>query len=200
MSTPAPIRAPAFEVHLDILIDVSVRLVNCLTGNWLRGAVHLLPEDKARTETVADALAGDDRPRPELDSQQAMLLSHTAGHLRRAFDLVTQGDIELAVIVLNDLMGEAGARPELVPRDGGGWATHFRGRDDSLAVGWTAGCATGLALALGSNLSGRLGVCQAIRCDQVFVDYSRNRVRRFCSISCQNRMKSAAFRTRRAPV
>jgi len=42
----------------------------------------------------------------------------------------------------------------------------------------------------------RLGVCTAPRCDRVYVDTSRNGTRRYCSTSCQNRVKTAAFRAR----
>ena len=45
-------------------------------------------------------------------------------------------------------------------------------------------------------LADRLGVCDAARCDRVYVDTSRNGARRFCSTACQNRTKAAAFRTR----
>ena len=48
-----------------------------------------------------------------------------------------------------------------------------------------------------SDLIWRLGVCAADRCDRVFVDVSRNAGKRFCSLSCQNRVKAAAFRGRR---
>ena len=51
---------------------------------------------------------------------------------------------------------------------------HFHGTTDGLATGWAAGCATGLALAIGSDLAGRLGVCEAERCDRVYVDTSKN--------------------------
>ena len=196
MAVPERGRGPAFDVHLDALLDVSVRLVNTLTGSWSRGRPHLPPDGGDRVEAVAEALAGGDRRRPTVTAEEAAQFAHTAGLMRRVFDLVTQGDLEGAAAVVNDLMLDAGARPELVPQVEGGWGLHFRGRDDSLAVGWAAGCASGLAMALGSDLGGRLGVCQGSRCDQVFVDYSRNRVRRFCSLACQNRMKSASFRRR----
>jgi len=62
--------------------------------------------------------------------------------------------------------------------------------------GWAAGCATGLAIVLGSEHYDRLGVCTAPHCDRVYVDTSRNRHRRFCSTACQNRVKAAAFRER----
>jgi predicted RNA-binding Zn ribbon-like protein len=67
-----------------------------------------------------------------------------------------------------------------------------------LANGWAAGCASGLALALGSDLAGRLGVCAAPACDRVYVEVSRNAQRRFCSPQCQSRVKAAAHRARRA--
>ena len=49
---------------------------------------------------------------------------------------------------------------------------------------------------IGSGQSDRLGTCMAARCDRVFVDLSKNTSRRFCSTSCQNRTKAAAFRQR----
>ncbi len=42
----------------------------------------------------------------------------------------------------------------------------------------------------------RVGVCTAPRCDRVYVDTSRNGTRRYSSTSCQNRVKTAAFRAR----
>ena len=51
---------------------------------------------------------------------------------------------------------------------------------------------------LGGDLYDRLGVCTAPRCDRVYVDTSRNGTRRYCSTSCQNRVKTAAFRARLA--
>ena len=99
--------------------------------------------------------------------------------------------------MLNALLKRTGARPQLDPLDAGGWHVHFHGSTDALATGWAAGCATGLALAIGSDLAGRLGVCEAERCDRVYVDTSKNSTRRFCSTTCQNRTKTAAFRQRR---
>ena len=41
-----------------------------------------------------------------------------------------------------------------------------------------------------------MGTCAAERCDVVFVDTSKNGSRRFCSTGCQNRVKTAAYRSR----
>jgi predicted RNA-binding Zn ribbon-like protein len=62
----------------------------------------------------------------------------------------------------------------------------------------TAICAEGLARAIGDDDGGRLGTCASDGCDRVFVDRSKNASRRFCSTTCQNRVKAAAFRRRRA--
>jgi predicted RNA-binding Zn ribbon-like protein len=49
-----------------------------------------------------------------------------------------------------------------------------------------------------SGQLGRLRVCAAENCDNVHVDLSKNRSRRFCSVSCANRTNVAAYRTRQA--
>jgi predicted RNA-binding Zn ribbon-like protein len=102
-----------------------------------------------------------------------------------------------AAAAVNRMLRETGARPQLDRVPGEPWQVHFHGSSDTYGVGWAAGCATALALAIGSELAGRLGVCVASRCDRVYVDASRNGVRRFCSAPCQSRVKAAAFRARR---
>lgn len=44
----------------------------------------------------------------------------------------------------------------------------------------------------------RLGVCSAERCADVYIDGSPRRHKRFCTVTCQNRTRVAAFRARRA--
>ena len=44
----------------------------------------------------------------------------------------------------------------------------------------------------------RLRTCAAENCDNVHIDLSKNRSRRFCGVSCANRTNVAAYRTRRA--
>jgi predicted RNA-binding Zn ribbon-like protein len=60
------------------------------------------------------------------------------------------------------------------------------------------------ALALRDHLlrhpDDRLGTCHGQRCADVFVDASPSRQRRFCSVTCQNRARVAAFRRRHAQV
>ena len=86
-----------------------------------------------------------------------------------------------------------GRRRQLSRHDGEPWHLHFT---SAAGTEWGAGCATGLAVVVDSQATGRLGVCRAEGCDRVYVDVSRNASRRFCSESCLNRTKVAAFRAR----
>ncbi|WP_404381846.1 CGNR zinc finger domain-containing protein [Knoellia locipacati] len=186
-----------FDSHIVALVDVATRLVNTHTGSHARGAEHTPPTSPAaRVRATAVALAGDSGREPRVTRADADALAAHAQDLRRVFDAVDSGDVTDAAGLLNPMLRATGARPQLDVGPDGTWQVHFHGTDDSLAVGWAAGCATGLALAVGSSWAGRLGTCAADRCDLVFIDTSRNGSRRFCSTSCQNRTKTAAYRSR----
>lgn len=123
-------------------------------------------------------------------------LAEIAARLRVVFDAITTGDIDAAASQVNDLLEETRARPMLERHDGEPWHLHFHGPGGTMAGDWAASCATGLAIVLGSEHHDRLGVCTAPHCDRVYVDVSRNGTRRFCGTACQNRVKTAAFRSR----
>ena len=124
---------------------------------------------------MADALGGNGRRTPPVTARQAATLATYADQMRLVFEATEAGDLVEAARVLNRLLGATGARPQLDPLATGGYHVHFHGSTDGLATGWGAGCATGLALAIGTDLAGRLGVCSAERCDRVYVDTSKTR-------------------------
>ncbi|WP_405690214.1 CGNR zinc finger domain-containing protein [Streptomyces sp. NBC_00057] len=186
-----------FDSHVVTLLDVSVSLVNALTDGSRRGRPFSAPRGEALHGAVVAALPSATNP-GDLDQEQAAYLARTAHQMRSVFEAVDGGHIDDAAGTLNVLLRSTGARPQMDRVPGEPWQVHFHGADDSLAVGWSAGCATALALAAGSELAGRLGVCQAPQCDRVYVDNSRNAVRQFCSTACQSRVKAAAFRARKA--
>lgn len=187
-----------FDSHMAVLLDAGVSLVNALTDGDARGRPFTAPAGAALPAAVDAALpAPGTRPR-RIEPAQAAHLAETARKLRQVFEAVALDRLDDAVAVLNELLLSNGARPQLDRVGGEPWQVHFHGADDSLAVGWSAGCATGLAMVIGGDRAGRLGVCQAAQCDRVYVDTSRNAGRQFCSTACQNRSKAAAFRARRA--
>ncbi|MGN6612973.1 MAG: CGNR zinc finger domain-containing protein [Angustibacter sp.] len=188
----------AFDSHLLTLLDVAAGLVNLHSGRSEQGRERSPVDAAGARAATAALLRRDDGRLPRVTVADAATLADHARQWRRVFDAVQDGDDAAAAVVLNRLLRDTGARPQLDPLPGGGWHVHFHGRDDSLVVGWAAGCTTALALALGSDLAGRMRTCAAERCDAVFVDTSKNGSRRFCSTTCQNRTKTAAYRSRSA--
>lgn len=175
---------------------VSVGLVNTLTEGDAHGRAYQPPAGRDLPAAVAGVLWEAPRIPGKVPAQAAEELRESAAELRTVFEAVARDDVDAAAQQVNRLLARTGARPCLDNHDGEGWHLHFHGSDDGLAIGWAAGCATGLAIVLGTDDRGRLGVCTAPRCDRVYVDTSRNGTRRFCSTSCQNRVKAAAFRSR----
>jgi predicted RNA-binding Zn ribbon-like protein len=188
-----------FTSHVDSVITVAVSLVNALTPGESHGRAYQRPGGDELPAAVTAALRSGGSRAPDVSSFEAAELAAVATKLRAVFDSVSRNDLDGAAWLVNDLLAATGARPQLDRHDGEPWHLHFHASSDTLAPGWAAGCATGLAVVLGTELYDRLGVCTAPRCDRVYVDVSRNGTRRFCSTSCQNRVKAAAFRARQVP-
>jgi predicted RNA-binding Zn ribbon-like protein len=187
-----------FNSHTDTVVRVAAQLVNLLTPGEERGRAYQVPA-WADCAARLDALFKAAGSRTEVTAAEASEFGPAAAELRTVFAAVAAGDVDGAAHHLNGLLAGTGAHPVLELHDGEPWHLHFHSNDESsLSRGWTAGCATGLAFVLGGELYDRLGVCTAPRCDRVYVDTSRNGSKRFCSTACQNRVKTAAFRERRA--
>ena len=182
---------------MDAVIRVAAELVNLLTPGEERGRRYVPPEGDERTAAVSAVLRGGGGRRGAR-WEQAAEFCFVAAELRVVFEAAGAGAVDEAARLVNAMLVRTGARPELERHDGQPWHLHFHAADKTLPNGWAAGCATGLAVVLGGDLYDRLGVCTAPRCDRVYVDTSRNGTRRYCSTSCQNRVKTAAFRARLA--
>jgi predicted RNA-binding Zn ribbon-like protein len=188
-----------FDSHIQVLLEASASLVNELTDGERRGRPYTAPSGGALARAAAAALPSGGRVTvpAELPAVSAGYLASAARQMRGVFEAVEDERADEAAAAVNRMLRETGARPQLDRVPGEPWQVHFHGASDTYGVGWAAGCATALALAIGSELAGRLGVCVAPHCDRVYVDVSRNGVRRFCSAPCQSRVKAAAFRARR---
>ncbi len=187
-----------FDSHVATLLDVAVALVNALTDGARHGRPYRAPDGRNLLAAVRAAVPAEGTPPNAVTRHHAAYLARSAQRMRAVFEAADREDLDEAAAALNALLLSAGTRPQLDRVGDGPWQLHFHGSDDSVGVGWSAGCAAALALALGSDLAGRLGVCRADQCDRVFVDTSRNAGRQFCSTACQNRVKAAAFRARQA--
>lgn len=184
-----------FDSHVHTVTEQACKFVNALTPGHDGTRPVQPPPTGRRAQVVSDLLARPDY-QPQVEEADADGMVALAESLRVVFEAAAGGDLDTAATAVNALMREMGSVPQLDRARGGGWALHFHGRDPGLVIGWGAGIAAGLALAIGSDLAGRLGVCQADPCDRVFVDTSKNAGRRFCSTRCQSRVKAAAHRAR----
>ncbi|WP_457207543.1 CGNR zinc finger domain-containing protein [Nocardioides sp. P5_C9_2] len=176
------------------LLEAGVALVNATTPGHDGTDAVVAPSGRALQDAVRAAISREDY-RPTVSPATATALAEVAADVRAVYVATDRGDLDAAAALVNDLLERTGVRPRLTHTETG-WDLHFHGPDQSVARGWAAGLAAGLALALGSDRSGRLGVCEAGPCDRVFTDTSRNGGRRFCSTRCQNRVKAAAHRHR----
>ncbi|TQN30248.1 putative stress-induced transcription regulator [Haloactinospora alba] len=186
-----------FDSHMEGVLAVTVAAVNLLQPGHRHGRPY---PGEATAEEVGACLAagGSQFPRHTPQTTELETLRTHAARLYTVFSAVEAADMDEACATVNQVMADTGARPTLVRYDDRPWHLHFHAPDAGWATAWAAGMATSLSFVLGSPSAQRLGICSATQCDRVFVDTSRNGTRRFCSTTCQNRTKTAAFRARRA--
>jgi predicted RNA-binding Zn ribbon-like protein len=115
-------------------------------------------------------------------------LGRVANRLHEVF----VGDADHRLSVLNELIQRVRPVPVVTP-DGPAWLV--RAEDAGMAE---------LVLALWAHAASdssfeRLGICNGGHCVDAFVDRTRAGSRRYCSLTCQNRSKVAAYRSRHRP-
>lgn len=102
-----------------------------------------------------------------------------------------------AVRLVNTLLRDANALPQLVRHDGWEYHIHATTPDAPLADRMAVDVAMAFADLVRFGELARLRYCAAADCDNVMVDLSKNRSRRFCSLTCANRVNVANYRSRR---
>lgn len=118
--------------------------------------------------------------------------------LRPRLRAIWTADEDDAVAGVNALLAEAGALPQLVRHDEWSWHLHATPPEAPLATRMAVEAAMALVDVVRSGETGRLGVCAAEDCEDVVVDLSKNRSRRYCEGGCGNRANVAAYRARKA--
>jgi predicted RNA-binding Zn ribbon-like protein len=128
-----------------------------------------------------------DRTRAELDAVRA-----TRPQLR---ELLTT-DRDRAVEMVNDMLAEAQAVPRLVRHNEYDWHVHAIDHQRPLASRIIVETAMAMIDVIRADEMSRLDICADDACDGVVLDLSRNRSKRFCSVTCGNRNAVAAYRQR----
>jgi predicted RNA-binding Zn ribbon-like protein len=128
-----------------------------------------------------------DRTRAELDAVRALR--------PRLRELLT-ADRDEAVTMVNRMLAEAGAVPQLVRHDRFDWHIHATEPDQPLDRRILVETAMAMIDVIRADELSRLAICADETCRGVVLDLSRNRSRRFCSTACGNRNAVAAYRAR----
>ena len=102
-----------------------------------------------------------------------------------------------AVTIVNRMLADAKALPQLVRHGDVDWHVHAVGPDASLSTRIVVETAMAMIDVVRADEMSRFSVCAADDCEGVVLDLSRNRSRRFCSVACGNRTAVAAYRSRR---
>ncbi|MET1061925.1 MAG: CGNR zinc finger domain-containing protein [Aeromicrobium sp.] len=170
------------------------------TGLALQSAVWLVnsaqdPDTLTSTEQLAaffvdngytGRLVGD---RAELEDVRALRPT-----LR---ELLTSSRDE-AVEIVNRLLRDGHALPQLVRHGQTDWHLHATDDDEPLATRIAVETAMAMIDVVRADEMSRLDLCADEDCRGVVLDLSRNRSRRYCSTACGNRAAVAAYRARQA--
>lgn len=165
----------------------------------LHAAAALVNTKGREVDTLADVAALDEfvrewgwtgsrrRTGAELDEVRAL-----RPQLRRLWELDEDG----VVAQVNAMLRAAGALPQLIRHDEWNYHLHATSPDAPLADRMAVEAAMAFVDVVRQQALDRLGICDATDCDDVLVDLSKNRSRRYCSTACLNRVNVAAFRAR----
>jgi predicted RNA-binding Zn ribbon-like protein len=166
----------------------------------LASAAALVNTDDGEDEYLRDVAALEEFVRTwgwtgRRDSSEAEL--RAVRELRpRLRQVWTVGEKQVVEIV-NELLRDANALPQLVRHDGWDYHLHATPPDAPLATRMAVEAAMAFIDVVRSKELSRLRICEYPTCDNVVVDLSKNRSKRFCEAGCGNRAAVAAYRARR---
>ena len=116
--------------------------------------------------------------------------------LRPALKALLLAERDEAVEIVNGMLAEARALPQLQRHDQWDWHLHAVDPDRPLDERVVVETAMAMVDVIRADEMSRLDRCAAGDCDDVVLDLSRNRSRRYCSTTCGNREAVAAYRAR----
>jgi predicted RNA-binding Zn ribbon-like protein len=167
----------------------------------LAAAAALVNTDDAPDEHLPDVAALDEFVRTwgwtgERRRDDAELTAVRA--LRPRLRQLWHGTEDEVVEIVNTLLRDAQALPQLARH--GEWSYHLHAtpRGAPLATRMAVEAAMAFVDVVRSDELDRLRTCAFPTCENVVVDLSRNRSKRYCDAGCGNRAAVAAYRARKA--
>lgn len=116
--------------------------------------------------------------------------------LRPALKTLLLAERDEAARIVNTMLARSKALPQLQRHDHWDWHVHAVGPDRPLDERVVVETAMAMIDVIRADEMSRLARCAADDCDDVVLDLSRNRSRRYCSTTCGNREAVAAYRAR----
>jgi predicted RNA-binding Zn ribbon-like protein len=177
-----------FAHDTEVALACAAALANSAGGR--PGASERLTDVAALDEFVrawgwTGARGGDEA---ELDAVRA---------LRPVLHALWEADEAHAVRIVNGLLADAQALPQLVRHDEWDFHLHATSPAAPLARRMAVEAAMAMVDVIRMKELDRLRICAAEDCEDVIVDLSKNKSRRFCDRGCGNRANVAAYRARR---
>lgn len=115
--------------------------------------------------------------------------------LRQLWDVDREG----AVPLVNAMLRDGQALPQLVIHDTFDWHIHATESDAPLSTRMLVESAMAFVDVIRSDQWDRVRICEADDCESVYVDFSKNGSKRYCDTgNCGNRMNVIAYRRRKA--
>ncbi|WP_299445636.1 CGNR zinc finger domain-containing protein [uncultured Phycicoccus sp.] len=179
-----------FTHDTDVVLRHAAALVNTGRGHGSSG-IEDLPDLDAVLAWMEEWGWSGGRPTSARD------VAHLH-RVRRRIAHVWGAPIEDQVAEVNSLLAEGRALPRLVEHDDFGWHIHATDDDAPFADRVAVELAMAMVDVIRSGEQERLAVCSADDCDDVYVDLSRNRSRKFCDGTCGTKANVAAYRARKA--
>ncbi len=154
------------------------------------------PSEPDTLTTVAelDAFYADHDYTGRHDRDEAELAAVRA--LRPTLRALLTSSRDEAVELVNGMLSDAGALPQLVRHGTTDWHLHAVDGDEPFDTRIAVETAVAMIDVIRADEMSRLGVCADDDCEGIVLDLSRNRSRRFCSTTCSNRAAVAAYRSR----
>ncbi len=103
-----------------------------------------------------------------------------------------------AVPIVNEILEEQRALPQLVRHGEVDWHIHATSDDRPLAERILVESAMAMIDVIRADEMSRFSHCAMDDCGGVVFDMSRNRSKKYCTLTCTNRAAQAAFRARQA--
>lgn len=159
-------------MNLASFADLAVRLVN--SGVCDPEADPLRSCEAFRAFTAERSFSSAPVTQHDLDRLKLL----RAG-LAKVFTAAVDGDHQGAAATLNALLMVHPVHPELVQHDDQPWHVHLS-ESGSMTDRYSATAVIGLSLLVSGLGMERLGICAIASCEQVYIDGSKNKSRRYC--------------------